>query len=82
MRLRFVDPTRAQRESATAVFACSMEPFHSNTLTPASSNGRYPARASDPMNGTSTVPGTRSRTSTPSSAADFKTWTYSVVPTK
>src|SRR5215212_5746310 len=31
---RFVDPTRAQLQSATAVFACSIVPFHSNTRMP------------------------------------------------
>ena len=38
--LRLVEPTRAQRPSATAVLACSIVPFHSNTRTPASSSGR------------------------------------------
>lgn len=80
--MRFVEPTLAQRESATAVFACSGDPFHSKTRTPASSSGRYPARESDPMSGTSLDPGTSSRTSTPSVAADFNACTYSVVPTK
>src|SRR5262245_10742946 len=37
--LRFVDPTRAQRPSATAVLACTIGPFHSNTRPPASSSG-------------------------------------------
>ena len=39
-RLRFVEPTRAQRASATAVLAWSIGPFHSKTRTPASSSGR------------------------------------------
>ena len=38
--LRLVEPTRAQRPSATAVLACSIVPFHSKTRTPASSSGR------------------------------------------
>ena len=38
--LRFVDPTRDQRASATAVLAWSMVPFHSKTRTPDSSSGR------------------------------------------
>jgi len=42
--LRFVEPTRAHLQSATAVFACSIVPFHSKTRTPASSKGRYPRR--------------------------------------
>ena len=39
-RLRLLEPTRAQRPSATAVFACSIEPRHSKTRMPASSSGR------------------------------------------
>ena len=39
-RLRLVEPTRAQRASATAVLAWSMGPFHSKTRTPASSRAR------------------------------------------
>lgn len=34
---RFVDPTLAHMLSATAVLACIIGPFHSKTLTPASS---------------------------------------------
>ena len=37
---RFVEPTRAQWPSATAVLACIIGPLHSNTRTPASSRGR------------------------------------------
>ena len=38
--LRLVEPTRAHRPSATAVFAWSIVPFHSKTRTPASSKVR------------------------------------------
>ena len=37
---RFDEPTRAQRPSATAVFAWSIAPFHSKIRTPASGSGR------------------------------------------
>ena len=74
--LRLVDPTRDQRASATAVLAWSIGPFHSNTRTPASSSGRYPARemaCTIPMS--LPRPGTRRRTSTPSRAAARRAWT-------
>src|SRR6185436_20742894 len=64
--LRFDEPTRAQFESATAVFACSIVPFHSNTRTPASSKGRYPALDKGLRIGISVEFGTSKRTSTPS----------------
>ena len=38
--ITMVEPTRDQRPSATAVLACIIVPFHSNTRTPASSSGR------------------------------------------
>jgi hypothetical protein len=38
--LRFVEPTRDQRASATAVLACSIGPFHSKTRMPDSRSGR------------------------------------------
>jgi len=55
--LRFVDPTRAHRPSATAVFACSIVPFHSNTRTPSESRGRYAERDSGDTSGMSLAPG-------------------------
>ena len=79
---RFVEPTRAHRPSATAVLACSMDPFHSNTRTPASRSGRYPARDSARNPGTSLAVGTSSRTSTPSLAAAHIACTYDVTATK
>src|SRR5579875_868919 len=75
-------PTRAHRPSATAVLACNIGPFHSKTRTPASSNGRKPARDRALIKGTSVERGTSSRTSTPSVAAARRACTYAVVPTK
>jgi hypothetical protein len=39
-KLRLVEPTRAQRPSATAVLAWSIDPFHSKTRMPASTKDR------------------------------------------
>ena len=68
--VEFSDTTGVQRSSATAVFACTMEPFHSKTRTPASSRDRYIVRDTFAIHSMSLLCGTSRRTSTPSSAAD------------
>ena len=50
--------------------------------TPPSSSARYPARLIAPTPNTSTVPGTSSRTSTPSFAAAINALMYADTPTK
>jgi len=55
------------------IAAAAPVPLHSNTRTPVSSSGRYPARDSGLRSGISVAFGTSSRTSTPSRAAAVNT---------
>ena len=76
LMLRFVDPMRAHRESATAVLACIIEPFHSKMRTPESSSERYSVREIGTVQPTSLPCGRSSRTSTPPCDACCSASTY------
>ena len=68
--MRFDEPIRHHRPSATDVLAWIIGPCHSKIRTSDSSRNRYPARDALPTTGQLLCAGTRMRTSTPLRAAE------------